>query len=599
MIRDDSQFDGLRQQLNSVRCPQVPVDLLDKILADLPDEFVRPLKDGYRVESIRRNNIGNIILFGGLAILVLTVFLLSFGNHGNPSTVEIVADQAEHQLIALVSHETDPQFVLPPTRSAQTSRFPKRAGSKESFRNLVIDADSGNETRMWKAISVPKEGLSLARTADHTFEGDHSLAIYNTHRYETKASNNWCQEIHDLEPGNRIRLQVAVRTENATAANVCVQCWSDDQTLVGYCSTPAIRGSHEWTKLESGSLTIPGSTRRVIVRAALTGIGRVWFDNLRLCESPTESVESSRDSVRRSWQDDDVDDSVAIWIEQLGTADDRHYEALNRLIDLGKESIEPIRTILKDKDEALIRRWQSAMILSNVNAKPAIPEMFAILEEGDRDEDILHGVIIESFFNYRDEEVVSKLRSFAKEETTLVSIKETIESVLQDRTFYPFLKHSGESESSEREWEIADSRWVLEQADKELKGFDKRVASLIRQIGTSRDLHFEAFNELSGLGQDAEDPLRKVLCSKNQPLIRRWQSAMILSDRRYRKVIPDLLAILRIKDPEEETLHYVIIECLFKYEDVEVDRQLVAFANDSQTPENLQVCIEEQLEKRK
>jgi hypothetical protein len=83
--------------------------------------------------------------------------------------------------------------------------------------------------------------------------------------------------------GQLVRVRGYIRTENAEAANICLQCWGPDgETLVGFASTPVIEGTHDWKRFTSDPIVVPRDTSAVIVRAALTGKGRAWFDDVSL-----------------------------------------------------------------------------------------------------------------------------------------------------------------------------------------------------------------------------------------------------------------------------------------------------------------------------
>jgi hypothetical protein len=62
--------------------------------------------------------------------------------------------------------------------------------------------------------------------------------------------------------------------------------------MVGFASTPVITGDHDWTLLESNPLVLPRSTTLVVVRAALTGAGKAWFDEIHLFIDDTAEAAS-------------------------------------------------------------------------------------------------------------------------------------------------------------------------------------------------------------------------------------------------------------------------------------------------------------------
>jgi hypothetical protein len=118
---------------------------------------------------------------------------------------------------------------------------------------------------------------------DHAHSGRACLAIDNQHKYSRPASNNWAQELQAVPKGQTIRLTASIKTEGVSGVNVCVQCLSaDGEDLIAFTSTPVLRGTNDWTTLRSREIVVPPETSAVIVRAALTGTGQVFFDDLVL-----------------------------------------------------------------------------------------------------------------------------------------------------------------------------------------------------------------------------------------------------------------------------------------------------------------------------
>jgi len=116
-----------------------------------------------------------------------------------------------------------------------------------------------------------------------------SLAIVNEHDYPEPVSNNWSQALQDVPAGKTIVLRAYVRTEGAEAANVCVQCWDrTSKRMLAYGSTPVFRGDQDWTRAKTQPVVVPPETASVVVRAALTGKGGAWFDDVsvEVVESP-------------------------------------------------------------------------------------------------------------------------------------------------------------------------------------------------------------------------------------------------------------------------------------------------------------------------
>ena len=143
-------------------------------------------------------------------------------------------------------------------------------------------AEQGKDERpsAWYEAKVAAPGLKMWRDAAAPHGGKWSLAISNTHDYPEPVSNNWAQSLQSVPVGKTLVLAAHVRAEGAEAANMCVQCWDESGKLLAYASTPVFRGDQEWTAAKAGPVVVPQGTTRVAVRAALTGKGAAWFDDL-------------------------------------------------------------------------------------------------------------------------------------------------------------------------------------------------------------------------------------------------------------------------------------------------------------------------------
>lgn len=125
--------------------------------------------------------------------------------------------------------------------------------------------------------------LRLFIDTGHSRAGKACLAISNQHQYHQEVSNNWGQEVRSIPVGKTVRLSGYIRTDEAESANICVQCWNDGATrLIGFASTPVFRGTKGWTLAEAPELVVPPDTKKMLVRAALTGKGTAYFDDVSL-----------------------------------------------------------------------------------------------------------------------------------------------------------------------------------------------------------------------------------------------------------------------------------------------------------------------------
>lgn len=183
---------------------------------------------------------------------------------------------------------------------------PCLAIADEFITNSDVEAGQDAEPEGWSRARIPAEGLRMHRSNEQSQSGDWSLEIDNRHDYGRRVSNNWFQKIARQSAGTTIQLTASIRTSDASSCNVCIQCWSSQRKLIGFVSTRIVRGTLEWTEIKSEPLVIPHDTKEIIVRAALTGTGRVWFDNIRLRasgksdESETPNFDSDDDQIAES-----------------------------------------------------------------------------------------------------------------------------------------------------------------------------------------------------------------------------------------------------------------------------------------------------------
>ncbi len=159
------------------------------------------------------------------------------------------------------------------------------AVGEELLKNSSIEQSKGDLPADWYPCFVPGRGATFRRVTDRFYSPSASLLIECGPAEEEPVSTNWAQRIEHPPSGKTVRLTARVRTEAADAVNVCVQAWDGSaaqSSLVGFASTPVLTGDNDWALLESRPLVLPHSTQLVIVRAALTGKGTAWFDDIHL-----------------------------------------------------------------------------------------------------------------------------------------------------------------------------------------------------------------------------------------------------------------------------------------------------------------------------
>ncbi|MEM6470288.1 MAG: DNRLRE domain-containing protein [Planctomycetota bacterium] len=166
----------------------------------------------------------------------------------------------------------------------------------ELLKNPGMESGKDDLPSIWSAANVPVDGLEMRRDRTHVHTGEFSLSISNSHAYEQQVANNWTQRLESVPTQQTIQLSGFLRTENADAVNICLQCW--DQTgekLLAFGSTHVIRGDQEWTRVSSNKVIVPRGTANIFLRASLTGIGKAWFDDLSvtIVDGPHVSISKS------------------------------------------------------------------------------------------------------------------------------------------------------------------------------------------------------------------------------------------------------------------------------------------------------------------
>jgi hypothetical protein len=159
--------------------------------------------------------------------------------------------------------------------------------------------NSGEMLPHWYKAAVPAPELRLWRATEGARTGGACLAISNGHDYNQKVSNNWAQNIENVPAGKTVHLSGYVRTRDAETANICVQCWGPGgKEMLGFGSTPMIRGSNDWTFVEAKPVAVPQETSKLTVRAALTGKGEAHFDDISL-EIVDDAVPEDNESLSK------------------------------------------------------------------------------------------------------------------------------------------------------------------------------------------------------------------------------------------------------------------------------------------------------------
>lgn len=169
---------------------------------------------------------------------------------------------------------------------------------QERGANLVVnpgieetDDEHKDEPFYWFKAHVAAPGLEMRRVTEVARAGKAALLISNSHRYDEAVSNNWAQTVPYQLAGRTVRVSGWVRTENAEHVNICVQGWADLANMPSFGSTEVIKGTQDWKRVQSKPVRLSPSVTMVTVRAALTGTGKAWFDEITLELADDEPLE--------------------------------------------------------------------------------------------------------------------------------------------------------------------------------------------------------------------------------------------------------------------------------------------------------------------
>ena len=381
--------------------------------------------------------------------------------------------------LTLVEYETDSSMIVPHAMDrlqfGNESILPHYLFDGELQRNLL-----NPDLTAWRRASVPQKDLSMK--LDLRGASNRSLLIANNHQYESSVSNNWYQFIPvsrlNLTSAASVQLSAKIRTENASATNVCVQFWSSDHELVGFTSTPILRGTNRWQVIQSPKIRVPNGTKHLVVRSALTGIGKAWFRDVMLVELECHEFVAMNSSLRNSATRQEVGDDVEKWIGQLGTNETRRFEALNALIRLGEKAVGPLRRVLADQSLPLTKRWQATAALGGIGNRSAIEDLLMVFEVSRNESPVIKRVATDALIRFTDGEVRKRLEKIAEASSTDQQLREYIRDRLKNgldnstrRASVPETQpHPSVQTAWEKQFEWADShKDVLEKAKAEGK----------------------------------------------------------------------------------------------------------------------------------
>ncbi|MDG6228373.1 MAG: hypothetical protein QCH96_00230 [Candidatus Thermoplasmatota archaeon] len=149
------------------------------------------------------------------------------------------------------------------------------------LKNSGFECGSDDGPSHWFQAIIPQDNLTMTWDSTVVYNGNYSLGINNSYIYENVTCNNWAQQIEEVPKNRFFELSGWVKTIEAEAVVMVVQCLDEEGDFVGFGTTGDINGTNDWTEYSS-MVYVPPNTNQIIVRLALCGTGQVWFDDVEL-----------------------------------------------------------------------------------------------------------------------------------------------------------------------------------------------------------------------------------------------------------------------------------------------------------------------------
>jgi hypothetical protein len=248
---------------------------------------------------------------------------------------------------------------------------------------------------LWSEACVPAKGLKMYRDTENVHSGKYSLAISNTHKYENTVCNNWAQNLQNVSAGSVINVSAYVRTETADSVNVCIQCWGfESGKMLAFTSTNILRGDSNWIFLESTPVLVPAGTAKITVRAVLTGVGKVWFDDISIntidmSNQIKQSMLSTKVGNKKYKQKHIQEKNTEFFFDRIGNPESGYhgFSGLWALEEKAKISDSKTKEkiilkageIIRDPNQTPFRRWQCCYVISGIHDANGIPSLIYAL----------------------------------------------------------------------------------------------------------------------------------------------------------------------------------------------------------------------------
>lgn len=482
----------VEDQLHSIQPPDVPDGLLDQLLNNFHDQ------SSVRVARAWPRTLTN--LAAAAVLMLIATPVAWFYSKQALLTRDVTSAQTR---INLIRHETNTEFILPHSILGSHSFEPHArqplvqaanlTSSFAGFEREISAADqsaNGNllSAEKWSCARVSRPGLHMtSQRAAKKQPEKLVLLIENSHEYLRPTSNNWHQSVPDVAAGTLLRLTARIETRGAEAANICLQCWSSDGKMLGFSSTPPLIGNRSQQEF-STHLTVPPGTARVMVRAALTGKGRVSFSELRLTSLPAHMAfvmwQAPAQQAEEATPANDDDNALATWLEKLGTAEDSRFEALNALVRIGRPAVPPLRKLLRDRSQPEVRRWQAAKALGAIGDRSAVEDLLAVLNE--QTPQIVQLLAVEALLRFKDDTIRQQLVKWGQEQTD-TELKQRLAKMIASRDKPNAPAASQDAQTAADPWKAAYQWASSHQAALSTARQNQRLAMTIVSTHESRE----------------------------------------------------------------------------------------------------------------
>jgi hypothetical protein len=268
--------------------------------------------------------------------------------------------------------------------------------------NGGAEVGKNDSPSLWSKACISAEGLKMYRDTENVHSGKYSLAISNAHKYARTVCNNWAQNLQNVSDGSVINVSAYIKSEKADSINVCIQCWGLEYgKMLAFTSTNILRGDSNWVLLESPPILVPAGTTKITVRAVLTGIGKVWFDDISvntidISNEGKQSIYSVQVGDKKYEQKQIQEKNAEFFFDRIGNPESGYHRFSGLWALIEKATISDNQTkekiilkaseIIEDPNQTSFRRWQCCYVISGIGDEQGIPSLIYTLT---KDKDII------------------------------------------------------------------------------------------------------------------------------------------------------------------------------------------------------------------